>query len=348
MENSIFIKALKCEPIKEIPVWIMRQAGRYLPEYKKLRKKEPDFIKFCRNSSLCCEATLQPLSRFRLDAAILFSDILNIVDAFGFDLKYEKNIGPVINNKDLSEKKISSLNHTKAINNLEYVFDNVKLIKEELKDKPLIGFAGSPWTVSCYVVEGYSTKKFTIIRSMLYKNPQILHLLLKKIAHCTYLYLKGQIEAGADVIKIFDSWGGILGKKQFIEFSLNYIKYVIDKIRIDHKKIPIILFVKNSGLYIEEISRLDINAISLDWTSDVYMAKKVVIKKDIALQGNLDPAVLYGDKKCIDKNLEDCISQFKGLNGYIFNLGHGMYPDIEPDKLRYLIDQIKDKKVELF
>merc|ERR1711976_429994 len=159
--------------------------------------------------TLCCEATLQPLERFNLDAAILFSDILNIVEAFGFDLKYEKNIGPVINNKDLSESKIVALNNEKAINNLEYVFNNIRLIKKELKNKPLIGFAGSPWTVSCYIVEGYSTKKFNIIRSMLYKDPQMLHALLKKIAHCTFLYLEKQIEAGCDVIKIFDSWGGI-------------------------------------------------------------------------------------------------------------------------------------------
>lgn len=344
MKNSIFIKALKCEHTKEIPVWIMRQAGRYLPEYQKLRKEQPDFIEFCKNSSLCCEATLQPLRRFNLDAAILFSDILNIVDAFGFDLKYEKNIGPVIDNKSLSKKTINSLDYSKAISELEYVFNNVNLIKKELKDKPLIGFAGSPWTVSCYVVEGYSTKKFNIIRSMLYRDPHILHSLLKKIAHCTYLYLKGQVEAGADVIKIFDSWGGVLGKKQFIEFSLKYMEYIVNKIRLDYKEIPIILFVKNSGLYIEEISKLDINAISLDWTSDVAIARKSMIRNNIALQGNLDPAVLYGDKSCIDNNLKDCISQFEGLGGYIFNLGHGMYPDIEPDKLNYLINQIKKQK----
>jgi uroporphyrinogen decarboxylase len=342
MENSIFIKALKCEPINEIPVWIMRQAGRYLPEYRKLRKQEPDFIKFCQNTELCREATLQPLKRFDLDAAILFSDILNIVDAFGFDLKYEKNIGPVINNQDLSEKKIKNLNDDEAINNLEYVFDNIKSIKKELKNKPLIGFAGSPWTVSCYLVEGYSTKKFNIVRSMLYKDPHILHALLKKIAHCTYLYLSKQIEAGSDVIKIFDSWGGILGKKQFIEFSLNYIKYIVNKIREKNKEIPIILFVKNSGLYIDEISKLNINAISLDWTADIQVVKNVVLNKNIALQGNLDPAVLYGSEECIKSNINECILQFKGVKGYIFNLGHGMYPDIKPDQLQYLIQQIKN------
>jgi uroporphyrinogen decarboxylase len=341
MENSIFIKALRCEPVTEIPVWVMRQAGRYLPEYKKLREKEPNFIDFCKNKDLCCAATLQPLKRFDLDAAILFSDILNIVDAFGFDLKYEKNIGPIIDNKDLSLKKIKSLNEYEAMHNLEYVYNNIKLIKKELKNKPLIGFAGSPWTVSCYMVESYSTKKFTKVRSMVYKNPELMHALLKKIAHCTYLYLEKQIEAGADVVKIFDSWGGILGKKQFIEFSLYYMKYIVDKIREKNRRVPIIVFVKNSGVYIDEISKLDINAISLDWTADILMVKNIVKNKNIALQGNLDPAVLYGDKNCIKRNLNDCISQFHGTDGYIFNLGHGMYPDIKPEMLKYLIEEIK-------
>jgi len=342
MDNSIFIKTLRCEPVTEIPVWIMRQAGRYLPEYRKLREQEPNFIKFCQNKHLCCEATLQPLKRYNLDAAILFSDILNIVDAFGFDLKYEKDIGPVIDNKNLTLKKINELDEQDAIHNLEYVFDNVRLIKKELTNKPLIGFAGSPWTVSCYMVEGNSTKKFTTIRSMLYKNPNFLHALLKKIADCTYLYLEKQIEAGSDVIKIFDSWGGILGEKQFIEFSLNYIKYIVDKIREKNKLVPIILFVKNSGLYINEISKLNINAISLDWTSDVAMVKNIVSNKNIALQGNLDPAVLYGNHECIKSNIKECILQFKGSKGHIFNLGHGMYPDINPDNLKYLIDEIKN------
>jgi uroporphyrinogen decarboxylase len=345
MENSIFIKALKCEPINEIPIWVMRQAGRYLPEYQKLRSIEPNFIEFCKNKELCCEATLQPLRRFNLDAAILFSDILNIVDAFGFNLKYEKTIGPVIDNSNLSLETIEKLNEDEAIHNLEYVFNNIKAIKKELNNVPLIGFAGSPWTVACYLVEGYSTKRFTIIRSMMYKNPIMLHAILKKLAHSSYIYLKKQIEAGADVVKIFDSWGGILGKKQFIEYSLNYIKYIVDNIRKSHKTTPIILFVKNSGLYVDEISKLDVNAISLDWTSDVHMVKNIVIKKNIALQGNLDPAVLYGDKTCIKKNTEDCIMQFEGVNGYIFNLGHGMYPDIKPDRLKYLIDVVKSTKI---
>jgi len=341
MNNSIFIKALKCEKVNEIPVWIMRQAGRYLPEYKKLRNIEPDFIKFCQNTELCCEATLQPLRRFKLDAAILFSDILNIVDALGFNVEYKKNIGPVVDNKDLSKNRIQNLREYDAIINLEYVFNNIKNIKKELYNKPLIGFAGSPWTVSCYIVEGYSTKKFNIIRGMIYKNPDLLHALLTKLTHCTYLYIEKQIEAGADVIKLFDSWGGILGRKQFIEFSLNYIKYIVQNIRKKYKEIPIILFVKNSGLYTDEISKLDINAISLDWTSDINMVQNAILNKNIALQGNLDPAVLYGDEKCIKKNIRECIQQFKGSKGYIFNLGHGMYPDIDPEKLGYLIEEIK-------
>jgi uroporphyrinogen decarboxylase len=195
------------------------------------------------------------------------------------------------------------------------------------------------------MVEGYSTKRFTLIRSMLYSDSKLLHVILKKLTQASYLYLIKQIEEGADVIKIFDSWGGILGKKQFLEYSLYYMKYMVDKIKAKYPEIPIIIFVKNSGLYVDEISKLNINAISLDWTADIYMVKKFVMDKKIALQGNLDPAVLYGNDTSIEQNVKNCINQFKGAKGYIFNLGHGIYPDINPEKIKFLISVIRDTEV---
>lgn len=334
------IRALKCEPVERTPVWIMRQAGRYLPEYRAVRATAGSFLKLCKTPELACKVTMQPMTRYPLlDAAIIFSDILTIPDALGLELELQENIGPVFNKPINSEQDVDKLRILQPDDDLKYVMDAIKLTKNELNGKvPLIGFAGTPWTIAAYMVEGRASKQFNKLRCMLYAAPKILEKLLYNLQQNIILYLQAQIAAGADVIMLFDSWAGLLGPAQYNNFSLKFIKNIISAL---NSSVPVILFSKNGGNNIVDIINTGCNAIGVDWTADLGLIKNKV-GNNIALQGNLDPAVLYGDEQTIRREVQKVLTSFdRGFgSGHIFNLGHGIYPDIDPAKLQIVLEAV--------
>jgi len=338
-----FLKALKCQPVDRVPVWLMRQAGRYLPEYKVLRKKSPIFLDFCKTLDLVCLATLQPLDRFNLDAAIIFSDILVLPDAMGLELSFIENKGPVFNNPIRNSNDIRCLKPIDPNIELKYVADSIRVISKELTGKqPLIGFSGSPWTLSVYMVEGKSSKTFSIVKGMLYKNPDLLHKLLNILTSNIVLYLKSQIDAGAQSLMIFDTWGGLLAPDCYRTFSLKYINKIIKEIK-KYSSCPIIVFSKNTSHSIKNIANSGCDAISIDWSIDIDFARSQ-IGNNIALQGNLDPCVLYAPQEVITFEVNKILEKNSGNLGYIFNLGHGIYPDINPNNVQFMLDTIRNYK----
>ncbi len=342
LKNDRFIKALLRESIDRTPVWLMRQAGRYLPEYRALRSQVKDFFTFCQTPELACEVTLQPINRFALDAAIIFSDILTVPIAMGCDIKMDEGRGPVAPNPVITKKMIDALNTTHALEKLNYVMQAITLTKKELHQKiPLIGFAGSPWTVATYMVEGQSSKTFEKIKAMLFRDPQILHELLQKITDVTIDYLNAQIMAGADVVMVFDSWGGVLSPKDYHLFSLNYMKQIGEKIIRHHndKKIPLIFFSKGCGLYLEDIANSGCDAVGLDWTMDLATAKKQVGDR-VALQGNLDPCILLSTPEKVQTAVKDILAVYHGDTGFVFNLGHGISKDTPVENVAALVDAV--------
>ena len=342
LQNDRFIKALLREPIDRTPAWLMRQAGRYLPEYRALRAKTRDFFTFCQTPELACEATLQPLARFPLDAAIIFSDILTVPLAMGCDIKMDEGRGPVAPNPIQDQKAIEQLRVMDAVSKLGYVSEAIQLTKKALNNTvPLIGFAGSPWTVATYMVEGKSSKTFETIKSMLYLDPLLLHQLLQKITQVTVDYLNAQITAGADVIMLFDSWGGVLSPIDYQHFSLHYLHYIANHIMREHnhKKIPLIFFSKNCGLYLENIVNAGCDAVGLDWTMDLSLAKKQVGGR-VALQGNLDPCVLLSTPEKIRSAVADILRVYNNQTGFVFNLGHGISKDTPVENVAALFERI--------
>lgn len=342
LKNPRLIHALLRQPIDRTPVWLMRQAGRYLPEYRALRAKTKDFFTFCETPELACEATLQPLIRFPLDAAIIFSDILMVPRAMGCPIKMDENSGPVAINPIRTDQAVQQLNTNNATEKLSPVFQAITLTKKELDQKvPVIGFAGSPWTVATYMVEGKSSKTFEIIKSMLFAEPAMLHALLEKITAVTIEYLHAQIQAGADVIMLFDSWGGVLSPLHYQLFSLNYMQKIAEKLmhHNQNKKIPVIFFSKGCGLYLENIANAGCDAIGLDWTMDLLTAKKCVGDR-VALQGNLDPATLFADRKTIQQEAKKILSVYNNETGFVFNLGHGISKDTPIDSVMALMEVI--------
>jgi uroporphyrinogen decarboxylase len=336
------IKALLRQPVDKTPVWIMRQAGRYLPEYRALRTRAQDFLVLCKTPELACEVTLQPLARFPLDAAIIFSDILTIPDAYGLGLKFVENEGPIFTKPIQTKADILQLPSLDPEVELRYVMDAIRMTKSELQGKaPLIGFAGSPWTIATYMIEGKSSKNFSKIKSWVYRDPESLHLLLNHLAKTTTDYLNAQIQAGADVVMLFDTWGGVLTRSEYLAFSLHYMSQIVSGIRnANHNhQVPIILFTKNGGQHLVDISCAGSDAIGLDWTADLRLAKQQVGHK-VALQGNLDPAVLYADAKRIQFEVEKVLQQFGPGTGHVFNLGHGIHPDMDPEKVAGMIETV--------
>ena len=344
LKNDRYLRALQCLPVDYTPIWMMRQAGRYLPEYRQLRAKAGDFMTMCQNPELACEATLQPLQRFDLDAAIIFSDILTIPDAMGLGLYFETGEGPKF------KKTISCLNDITQLpvpdpeQSLTYVMDAIRLTKQELDGKvPLIGFSGSPWTLATYMVEGGSSRTFTKIKKMLYCEPKALHLLLEKLANSVALYLNAQIAAGAQSIMIFDTWGGALSHQSYRSFSLHYMQLIISQLKRGKKSqnitsyIPVTLFTKGGGLWLDAISNSGGDAIGVDWTVDLNQIDQ---KGNIAIQGNLDPAILYANQETIASNVESVLAEFGHYNGHIFNLGHGIHQDIPIEHVQYLVDAV--------
>ncbi len=333
LKNDRFLRALLRQPVDVTPVWMMRQAGRYLPEYRASRAKAGDFMALCTNPELACEVTLQPLDRYpALDAAILFSDILTIPDAMGLGLYFEAGEGPRFRKSVHTAADIEALPIVDTHKDLPYVVDAVKTIRRELNGRvPLIGFTGSPWTLATYMVEGGSSKDYRRTKAMLYDQPQLLHKLLDKLAVSVTHYLNAQIEAGAQAVQIFDSWGGALSYNAYQEFSLRYMKQIIDGLikEREGRQIPVIMFTKGGGQWLELMSAVSPTAIGLDWTTDIAQARARV-GGAVALQGNMDPAVLYASPEAIRREVSTILEAYGNGSGHVFNLGHGVTPHVDP------------------
>lgn len=344
LKNDRYLRALQCLPVDYTPIWMMRQAGRYLPEYRQLRAKAGNFMTMCQTPELACEATLQPIERFDLDAAIIFSDILTIPDAMGLGLYFETGEGPKFKKTISCLDDIAQLPIPDPGQSLKYVMDAIGLTKKELGGKvPLIGFSGSPWTLATYMVEGGSSKTFTKIKKMLYCEPKALHLLLEKLANSVILYLNAQIEAGAQSIMIFDTWGGVLSHQSYRAFSLHYMELILSQLKRGKKSqninsyVPVTLFTKGGGLWLDTISKSGADAIGVDWTVDLNQIEQ---KGKIAIQGNLDPSILYANKETIESNVESVLCEFGYHNGHVFNLGHGIHQDIPIEHVQYLVESV--------
>ena len=342
LKNDRFLRALARQPVDKTPVWMMRQAGRYLPEYRQVRAQAGDFMSLCKNTELACEVTLQPLERFELDAAILFSDILTIPDAMGLGLYFEVGEGPKFRTPVRTEADIDRLQVVNTASDLGYVTDAVSMIRRELNGRvPLIGFSGSPWTLATYMIEGQSSRDFIRAKTMLYTQPEVLHQLLEKLSLSVIDYLNAQILAGAQVVQIFDTWGGALSHDAYLEFSLAYMKKIVDGLikHADGRDVPVILFTKGGGHWLEAMADSGCDCLGLDWTVDIGAAKGRV-GSQVALQGNMDPAVLRSDRKGIESEVKTILKSFGDDDGHVFNLGHGITPDINPDNVKIFIDAV--------
>ena len=340
--TSDYINALLKKEVKRTPIWVMRQAGRYLPEYRSTRKKAGDFLSLCKSSELACEVTLQPLERFDLDAAILFSDILTIPDAMGLGLYFLEGEGPRFLKPLSNLSDIERLTKPDVGGKLTYVFDAVSTIKKNLKNRvPLIGFSGSPWTLATYMVEGGSSKSFSKVKGLMFQNPHHMDQLLDILADTVIDYLNAQIEAGADSVMIFDTWGGLLNKQCYENFSLRYMAKIVDGLHrnYDGKTIPVTLFTKGGSAWLEKIAASGCDGIGLDWTIELGEAERRV-GQQVALQGNLDPSVLYATPEVIVSEVNKVLNQFKGETGHVFNLGHGITPDVNPENMKILVDAV--------
>ena len=337
-----YINALLKKEVSRTPIWVMRQAGRYLPEYRQTRKRAGDFLSLCKSSDLACEVTLQPLERFDLDAAILFSDILTIPDAMGLGLHFVENEGPKFSKPLTTLNDINRLSKPDVGIELAYVSEAVSVIKKNLKGRvPLIGFSGSPWTLATYMVEGGSSKNFSKVKGLLFENPKNLHQLLNVLADTVIDYLNAQIEAGADSVMIFDTWGGLLNKESYENFSLRYMSKIVDGIhrKYDERTIPVTLFTKGGSAWLEQIAATGCDGVGLDWTIEIGEAERRIGSK-VALQGNLDPSVLYASPEVITAEAYKVLDQFKGQTGHVFNLGHGITPDVNPESMKVLVDAV--------
>lgn len=342
IQNSDFIRALHRRSVTRTPVWVMRQAGRYLPEYRKVREQAGDFMRLCQTPDLACEVTLQPLRRFDLDAAILFSDILTIPDAMGLGLSFVEGEGPKFASPITTSAQIDALPGIDCINDLQYVFDAVSLIRKEMPAHlPLIGFSGSPWTLACYMLEGQSSREFKKSFACLYDTPESMHLLLSKLSHSIIQYLSLQIEHGVNAIMLFDTWGGVLPHYEYHQFSLHYMQLIIQTLKEKYPNIPSILFTKGGGLWLESMANTGVNALGIDWTCDLAYARKMVGDK-VCLQGNLNPAALRSTPEVIQQQVNKILSIFDGAPGHIFNLGHGITPDVPPENLSHMIAAIRN------
>jgi len=342
LKNDRFLKALMRQPVDRTPVWMMRQAGRYLPEYRAVRAQAGDFMSLCKNTELACEVTLQPLERYEMDAAILFSDILTIPDAMGLGLYFETGEGPKFRKPVRTEADIEALEVIDTASDLSYVTDAVTMIRRELNGRvPLIGFSGSPWTLATYMIEGQSSRDFARAKTMLYTQPELMHQLLEKLSLSVIDYLNAQIRAGAQVVQIFDTWGGALSHAAYAEFSLAYMQKIVDGLISHHdgRDVPVILFTKGGGLWLEKMAGTGCHALGLDWSTDIAAAKGRVGDR-VALQGNMDPAVLRADPAVIESQVEAILKGFGPGPGHIFNLGHGITPDINPDHVKVFIDAV--------
>lgn len=342
LKNDRFLRALLKQPVDRTPVWMMRQAGRYLPEYRATRKQAGSFMDLCQNPELACEVTMQPLRRYDFDAAILFSDILTIPDAFGQGLYFEEGEGPRLKKVIRSPADVEALPDVAIKEELAYVYAAVARIRRELAGRvPLIGFSGSPWTLATYMIEGGGSKDFRIAKQFLYNHPEAMHMLLQRLADAVIEYLNAQIEAGAQVVKIFDTWGGILTPSAYRHFSLNYMRKIVQGLikESDGSTVPVILFTKNGGQWLEAIADSGCHGVGLDWTIGIDEARARVGKK-VALQGNMDPCILYAKPKVIRAEVKRILEAFGSGSGHVFNLGHGITPGVDPDHVAVFVDAV--------
>lgn len=342
LKNDTFLRALLRQPVDYTPVWLMRQAGRYLPEYCETRRRAGNFMGLCQSPDLATEVTLQPLARYPLDAAILFSDILTVPDAMGLGLYFAEGEGPKFERPLRDEWEIRNLTVPDPTDKLRYVLDAVKQIRSALDGSvPLIGFSGSPFTLACYMIEGGSSDSWTLVKTMLYNRPELLHHVLDINAQAVTAYLNAQIEAGAQAVQIFDTWGGALSQRAYHEFSLRYIEQIVQGLKREHNgaKVPVIVFTKGGGLWLESIAATGCDAVGLDWTIDIGAARARVGDR-VALQGNFDPNALFANPDAIEKEVSAILASYGNGSGHVFNLGHGISQFTNPDHVTVLVDAV--------
>jgi len=344
LKNDTFLRALLRQPTEYTPLWMMRQAGRYLPEYCATRKRAGSFLNLCKSPDMATEVTLQPLDRFPLDAAILFSDILTVPDAMGLGLYFAEGEGPKFERPLRDEAAIKALRVPDIGTDLKYVTDAVSQIRKALDGRvPLIGFSGSPWTLSCYMVEGGGSDDYAKVKTLMYKEPKLMHHILDVTAQAVIAYLNAQIEAGAQAVMIFDSWGGALSHAAYHEFSLHYMQKIVAGLikEKDGVRIPNIVFTKGGGLWIDSIAQIGCDAIGLDWTMDIGVARQKVGDK-VALQGNIDPTVLFATPEVIHNEVEKVLASYGYGSGHVFNLGHGISQFTNPDNAAALVSAVHE------
>jgi uroporphyrinogen decarboxylase len=340
--NDRFLRALRREPADTTPVWVMRQAGRYLPEYRATRERAGSFMGLAQNPEYACEVTLQPLQRFDLDAAILFSDILTIPDAMGLGLSFAAGEGPQFARPVRTASDIARLAVPDMDGELRYVMDALRLIRRELHGRvPLIGFSGSPWTLACYMVEGQGSKDFATLKAMCWNQPKLAHQLLDTLTRAVTTYLIAQASAGAQALMIFDTWGGLLGPAPFREFSLRYMAQIVAQLQADpaSRELPVILFSKGAARHLAALADTGCTGLGVDWTIDLADARAAVNGK-VALQGNLDPAILRASPEVIRREVRAVMDSYGNHPGHVFNLGHGITPEVDPEHVKVLVNEV--------
>lgn len=344
--NDLYLRALRGEKVERTPIWVMRQAGRYLPEYRATRKQAGDFLTLCKTPELACEVTLQPIDRFGLDAAILFSDILTIPDAMGLQLELEEGVGPVFNAPIRSQADIDKLAVPDMEDDLGYVMNAVRTIRGALADRvPLIGFTGSPWTLASYMVEGQGSKDFRRVKGLVFENPTAAHQLLEVVTDAVIEYLQAQVSAGAQALMVFDTWGGMLSTHGYQEFSLAYMQKIVTALKASHADVPIVLFTKGGGQWLELIADTGCDGVGLDWTVDLAEARARIGQR-VVLQGNLDPVVMNTTPERVRIEAEAVLQAYgphdPSCKGHIFNLGHGIQPFAKPENMRVLVNTVQN------
>ena len=344
LKNDRLLRALLREPVDITPVWMMRQAGRYLPEYKATRQKAGSFMDLCQNPELACEVTIQPLERYPLDAAILFSDILTIPDAMGLGLYFTEGEGPKFERPIQSAADVQAIGIPDPEQELKYVMDAVSTIRRELDGRvPLIGFSGSPWTLATYMVEGGSTKNFSKSKGMMFEDPGLMHDLLGKLAESVTSYLNAQIAAGAQAVMIFDTWGGVLSPRDYEAFSLSYMERIIEGLTRENegRQVPVVMFTKNGGQWLSRMAESGADALGVDWTTELADAR-VQVRDKVALQGNMDPCILYASPERIREEVAHVLDSYGHGPGHVFNLGHGIHPEIDPEHAGVFINAVHE------
>ncbi len=344
MENDRFLRALARQPVDRTPVWLMRQAGRYLPEYREIRQRAGSFLALCSTPDLACEVTLQPLRRYDLDAAILFSDILTIPWAMGLGLEFVEGEGPRFRHPLRTKADIDRLGVPDPEDDLGFVMETVRIVRREIDGRlPLIGFAGSPWTLATYMIEGQGSRTFNRAKRLLLEDPAASHRLLTTLADATVEYLRAQVQAGAQALMIFDTWGGVLTTPAWHEFSLAYMRRIVEALPAEHEgaKVPVILFTKAGEGWLESMASSGCDAVGLDWRTDMGAARKRIGDR-VALQGNLDPCTLLASPACIRGEVERILAEYGSGSGHVFNLGHGITPDVDPEHVRACIEAVHE------